>query len=54
VSLIVTVKLHGVAGLPAASDPVQLTVVTPFGNVDPEAGVQLKVAPGQLSVMVVV
>lgn len=51
-SVTVTVKLHGVAGLPLTSIPVQLTVVTPSGKVEPEAGVQLAVAPGQLSVIV--
>ena len=33
--------------LPEASVAVQLTVVTPFGKVDPEGGVQTKVTPGQ-------
>lgn len=53
-STTVTVKLHGAEGLPLASIPVQLTVVTPLANVEPEAGAQLKVAPGQLSIIVVV
>jgi hypothetical protein len=51
-STTVTVKLHGVAALPLTSMPVQLTVVTPNGNVEPEAGTQAAVAPGQLSIMV--
>lgn len=50
-STTVTVKLHGVAGLPAASIPVQLTVVTPRLKVEPEGGTQAAVAPGQLSVI---
>ena len=33
-----------------ASVAVQLTVVAPTGKVEPDAGVQLAVAPGQLSV----
>ena len=48
VSLTVTVKLHGVV-LPLVSLAVQLTVVVPVGKVAPEGGVQLMVAPGQLS-----
>ena len=48
VSLTVTVKLHGVV-LPRVSVAVQLTVVVPVGKVAPESGVQLMVAPGQLS-----
>jgi hypothetical protein len=52
-SFTVTVKLHGVAGLPAASLTVQVTVVTPFGKAKPGAGVQTGVpTPGQLSVAV--
>ena len=54
VSLTVTVKLHGVAALPEVSIPVQLTVVVPFGKVAPLAGVQVNVAPEQLSLIVVV
>lgn len=53
-SLTVTVKLQGAAALPEVSDPVQFTVVIPFANVAPEAGTQVNVAPGQLSLMVVV
>ena len=38
------------AELPLVSVAVQLTVVTPFGNVEPDAGVQTGViAPSQLS-----
>lgn len=55
VSLTVTVKLHGLALMfPLASVAVQVTVVVPFENVEPEAGVQLAVAPGQLSFAVAV
>ncbi len=50
-SLTVTRKVHE-AVLPAASVAVQVTVVVPTGNVDPDAGVQVIVAPGQLSVTV--
>jgi hypothetical protein len=53
VSLTVTVKLHA-AVLLLVSDAVQLTVVTPFGKVEPEAGVHATVAPGQLSLAVAV
>lgn len=49
VSLTVTVKVHGDDILPEASVAVQLTVVVPTGNVDPDAGVHTTVAPGQLS-----
>ena len=38
-SLTVTVKLHAEV-LPAASAAVQLTVVVPFGNADPDGGLQ--------------
>jgi hypothetical protein len=51
VSLTVTVKAHRFV-LPAASVTAQFTVVTPFGNVAPEGGVQIVVAPEQLSVAV--
>lgn len=44
----VTVKLH-VAVLPDASVAVQVTVVVPMGNVEPEGGVHATVTPGQLS-----
>lgn len=40
------------AWLPDGSVAVQLTVVTPNGNADPEGGRQAKVAPGQLSATV--
>ena len=48
-SLTVTVKLQGVDVLPLASVAMQVTVVVPFANVDPDGGVQPPVAPGQLS-----
>ena len=51
VSVTVIVNVHVVSGL--FGDPsvaVHVTVVTPTGNVEPEAGEQLAVAPGQLSV----
>lgn len=44
----VTVKLQ-VAVLPDASVAVQVTVVTPTGSTDPDAGSQDVVTPGQLS-----
>src|SRR2546426_4565976 len=48
VSLTVTVKLHQ-AVLPLASVAVQVTVVLPLAKVEPLAGLQLTVWPGQLS-----
>jgi hypothetical protein len=39
---------------PAESVAVQLTVVVPPANVEPDAGAQLTVTPGQLSVAVAV
>ena len=48
-SLIVTVKVQGEDVLPAASVAVQLTVVVPFANDEPDAGLQTLVVPGQLS-----
>ena len=51
VSLTVTVKLQ-VAVFPEASVAVQVTVVVPLGNSEPEGGLQATVAPGQLSVAV--
>jgi hypothetical protein len=52
VSLTVTVN-EQLAGLPDASLTVQLTVVVPFANVEPEAGVHDGVpTSGQLSVAV--
>jgi hypothetical protein len=50
-SKVVTVKLH-IAVLPEASVAVQVTVVVPSGNADPEGGTQATVAPGQLSPIV--
>src|ERR1043165_6621910 len=49
VSLIVTVKVQALV-LPLASVAVQVTVVVPLVNVEPLAGAQIKVAPGQPSV----
>ena len=49
VSLTVTVNEH-VSALPAASEAMQVTVVAPAANVEPDAGVQVIVAPAQLSV----
>ena len=52
VSLTVTVN-EQLAGLPDASLTVQVTVVTPFANVEPEPGEQMGVpTPEQLSVAV--
>ena len=52
-SRIVTVNVHVPSGLSGdASLAVHVTVVVPTGNVDPDAGAQLTVAPGQLSVAV--
>ena len=51
VSLTVMVKLH-VAVLPVASVAVQFTVVVPFGKNDPDAGEQITLVPGQLSLNV--
>ena len=48
-SLTVTVKVQGEDVLPAASVAVQLTVVVPFANDEPDAGLQPIVVPGQLS-----
>ncbi len=50
-SLTVTVKLQ-VDVLPEASVAVQVTVVVPLGKVVPEGGLQVTVAPGQLSLTV--
>ena len=41
-----------VAVLAAASVAVQVTVVVPGVNVDPEGGLHIAVTPGQLSVVV--
>ena len=49
VSLTVTLNEH-FAGLPLASCTMQVTVLTPFGNVAPGGGVQLTLPiPEQLS-----
>jgi hypothetical protein len=48
VSLTVTVKVQ-VPVFAEASVAVHVTVVVPFGNVEPEAGTHATVAPGQLS-----
>jgi hypothetical protein len=50
-SLTVTVKLQEPL-LPEVSVAVQVTVVVPFGKVEPEVGLQATVAPGQLSLAV--
>ena len=47
--LTATVK-EQVLVLLAVSLAVQVTVVAPTGNAEPDGGVQLAVAPGQLSV----
>jgi len=41
-----------VAVFPDVSVAVQVTVVVPFAKVEPEAGEQLVVTPGQLSLAV--
>ena len=46
-----TVNVHD-AVLPDVSVAVQVTVVVPTGNIEPDAGVQLAVTPGQLSLAV--
>ena len=51
VSLTVTVNVQ-LAVLPAASVAVLVTVVVPFGKVEPEGGLLTTVTPGQLSVAV--
>jgi hypothetical protein len=51
VSTTVTVKLHE-AVLPDASVAVAVTVVVPFGKVEPEGGLLTTVTPGQLSIAV--
>ena len=48
VSLMVTVNVHDPV-FAEASVAVHVTVVTPIGNVDPDAGTHTTVAPGQLS-----
>ena len=47
----VTVK-EQLAVLPEVSVAVQVTVVVPSGKVEPDAGEQTTVAPGQLSLTV--
>jgi hypothetical protein len=49
--LTVTVNVQ-VAVFPDESVAVHVTGVAPFGNVEPDGGVQLVVTPGQLSVAV--
>ena len=51
VSLTVTVNVQ-LAVLPDASVAVLVTVVVPFGKVEPEGGLLTTVTPGQLSVAV--
>src|SRR5437764_13429218 len=51
VSFAVTVKVQ-VLVLPEASVAVQVTVVVPLAKLEPEAGEQLVVTPGQLSLAV--
>jgi hypothetical protein len=53
VSFTVTVNVH-IAVLPDVSVAVLVTVVTPFGNAEPDAGELTTVTPGQLSVAVTV
>ena len=53
VSTTVTLKLH-VAVLPDPSVAVAITVVVPFGNGVPDAGLETTVTPGQLSIAVTV
>ena len=52
VSTTCTVKVQGADILFEASVALQLTVVVPTVKLEPEAGVQVTVAPGQLSVTV--
>jgi hypothetical protein len=49
VSTTVTVNIQ-TETLPEASTAVPVTVVVPFGNVEPEGGLTVSVTPGQLSV----
>jgi hypothetical protein len=53
VSLTVTVKEQALV-FPLASVAVQFTVVVPLGKVEPLAGVQLILAPEQLSLALAV
>src|SRR5438034_10710794 len=48
-SLTVTVKVQSAELFPLASVAWQVTVVVPFGKVEPLGGVQVVVEPGQLS-----
>ena len=48
-SATVTVKVQSVELFPLASVTWQVTVLVPFGKVEPLGGVQLAVEPGQLS-----
>jgi len=50
VSLTVTEKEQAAEVFPLASVPTHETTVVPFGNADPDGGLQATVAPGQLSV----
>lgn len=50
-SNVVTVNEH-VEKLPDVSVALQVTVVTPIGNIEPDAGTHDAVTPGQLSVTV--
>ena len=52
-SLTVTVN-EQLSLFPAASVATDLTVVVPLGNVEPDAGVETTVTPGQLSLAVTV
>jgi len=53
VSLTVTVNLQ-IFVLPEVSVAVQVTVVVPFGKVEPDAGLQARFTLGQLSLAVAV
>jgi hypothetical protein len=53
VSFTVTVNMHTLILL-LASVAVQLTVVVPFGNAEPDTGAHTTLAPGQLSVALAV
>ena len=50
-SLTMTLKLQLLV-FPAASMAVHKTVLVPFGKSEPDGGVQLALAPGQLSVTI--
>ena len=53
-SLTVTVKVQSAELFPLASVTWQVTVVVPFGKVEPLGGVQVVVEPTQLSLAVLV